>query len=133
MNQTRIILSGSSDGQMIPVAATATPGTLIHTAISSATVGAGTVDEIHLWAVNVTGAAATLTIEWGGTSSTSDLLVAAYSIAANSPPINIADGFVLQGGLVVRAFSGTANAINLVGYVNRIAKTTYASKVGGPT
>lgn len=132
MNVTRLILSGSSDGQMIPVAATATPGTLIHTAVAN-TSGAGTIDELHLWVSNVTGGAATLTIEWGGTTSTADLMTAAYSVAANSAPVKIVDGQVLQGGLVIRAFSGTANALNISGYVNRIARTIYAQKVGGPS
>lgn len=133
MNETRIILSGSTNGRVIPVAAAATPGTIIHTAISSATIGPGTIDEVHLWVSNVTGGAATLTIEWGGVVAPGDLLVAAYNVAANSAPIKVVDGQVLQAALVIRAFSGTANALNISGYVNRKARITYAQKVGGPT
>jgi hypothetical protein len=111
---SRALLSGSTNGRAVPVAATATAGTLIHTA------GSTGYDEIYLWASNVTGTAATLTIEWGGVTDPGDHMVKAYSIAANSPPIPIATGQVLAGGLVCRAFSGTASAINLTGYVNQI-------------
>jgi len=114
---SRLVLSGSTNGREIPVVATATPGTLIHTAVAGTT----SFDELYLWASNVTGAAATLTIEWGGVLDPGDHMTKQVSIPANSPPIPIATGQVLQNGLVVRAFSGTASAINLGGYVNRIA------------
>lgn len=113
---SRVLLSGSTSGRAIPVAATATPGTLLHTAIA----GAAAWDEVYLWASNVTGTAATLTVEWGGVTDPGDHSVKAVSIPANSPPIPIMVGQVLNGGLVVRAFSGTGSAINIVGYVNRI-------------
>lgn len=113
---SRILLSGSTNGRNIPVAATATPGTLLHTAVSGATA----FDEVYLWAANVTGTAATLTVEWGGVTDPGDHMVKALSIPANSPPIPIATGQVLNGGLSVRAFSGTASAINISGFVNRI-------------
>lgn len=114
---SRILLSGSTSGRPIPVAATATAGTLLHTAVS----GSAAFDEVYLWASNVTGSAATLTIEWGGVTDPGDHSVKAVSIPANSPPIPIMTGQVINGGLAVRAFSGTASAINITGYVNRIA------------
>ncbi len=114
---SRLLLSGSINGRAIPVAATATPGTAVHTAVA----GTSSFDELYLWASNVTGSAATLTIEWGGVTDPGDHLVKAVSIPANSPPIPIATGQVLNNGLLVKAFSGTTNAINLTGYVNRIA------------
>lgn len=113
---SRLTLSGSTNGKPIPVAATATPGTLIHTAVS----GAAAFDEIYMWVSNVTGSAATLTIEWGGVTDPGDHLAKAISIPANSGPIPVAFGQVLQNGLVVRAFSGTAGALNISGFVNRI-------------
>lgn len=113
---SRVLLSGSTSGRAIPVAAVATAGTLLHTAIT----GAAAFDEVYLWASNVTAAAATLTLEWGGVTDPGDHMVKAVSIPANSPPIPIATGQVLNGGLVVRAFSGTASAINITGFVNRI-------------
>jgi hypothetical protein len=114
---SRILLSGSTNGREIPVAATATPGTAIHTAVS----GTSSFDELYLWASNVTGSAATLTIEWGGVTDPGDHICKSLSIPANSPPIPIVTGQVLNNGLLVKAFSGTASAINLGGFVNRIA------------
>lgn len=111
---TRIPLSGgSANGRPIAVAATVSPGTILHTA------SLGDLDDIWIWINNRTAAAATLTIEWGGTG-TSDQITQALSIPANSAPILIIPGIELTGGLVVRAFSGTANALNASGYVNRL-------------
>ena len=113
---SRLLLSGSTSGREIPVVATATTGTLLHTSVAGSTA----FDEVYLWASNVTGASATLTVEWGGTTDPGDHMVKAYSIPANSAPIPIATGQVMNGGLVIRAFSGTASAINISGFVNRI-------------
>ncbi len=113
---SRLLLSGSTSGRPIPVAAVATPGTLIHTAVA----GAAAFDEIYAWASNVTAAAATLTVEWGGVGDPGDHMVKSYSLPANSPPIPIATGQVLNGGLAMRAFSGTGSAVNITGFVNRI-------------
>ena len=108
------VLSGSTNGRPIIVVAVATPGTLIHT------VGAAGFEEIYLWASNVTNAAATLTVEWGGVGDPGDHLVKAYSIAANAAAMPIAVGQRLQAGLVIRAFSGTASAINITGGANQV-------------
>lgn len=113
---TRLVLSGSTNGLPIPVAATATPGTLIHTAISA--VGAS--DEVYLWVSNVTGAAATITIEWGGVTDPASHIAKAVSIPQNSGPTLIVAGVAMAGGLAIRAFSGTASALNITGYVNRV-------------
>ena len=96
--------------------AVATAGTLIHTALT----GTAGQDEVYLWVTNVTGTAATLTVEWGGVTDPGDHIVKAVSVPANSPPIPIAVGQCLNNALVVRAFSGTASALNITGYVNRI-------------
>lgn len=111
------ILSGSTSGKPIPVAATATPGTLIHTAVAGADPN---FDEITLFASNVTGTAATLTLEWGGVTDPGDLMTKAYSIPSNSARLLVVDRQRLNGGLVVRAFCGTANAINISGQADRI-------------
>lgn len=112
-----IALSGSTTYLPIPIAATATPGTLIHTAIA----GTASYDEIYIWVSNVTGAAATFTIEWGGVTDPGGMAQKAVSIPANSPPIPIVTGFRLQNALVVRGFSGTASALNVNGYCNRVS------------
>lgn len=109
------ILSGSTNGRPIPVAATASPGTLIHTATSAT----GALDQIDLDVTNVTGTAATITVEWGGTTDPADHLVKNYSIPAYSK-VPLASGLRLGGGVVVRAFSGTASALNITGSVATI-------------
>lgn len=115
-NYARVQLSGSTNGIPIPVVATSSPGTTIHT-----TPAANAIDEIYFWASNVTNTAAYLTVQWGGTTDVTNDLVWEYSIPANSPPVPIATGQILQAGLIVKAWSGTASAINLTGFVNRIS------------
>lgn len=108
-------LSGSTNGKPIPVAATATPGTLIHTAVT----GTSGFDEVWIYVSNVTGVAATLTIEWGGVTDPGDHLVKAYSVAANSAPVPVVTGQRLNNGLEVRAFSGTGSSLNITGSYDR--------------
>jgi hypothetical protein len=114
---TRQLLSGSTNGKPIKVGATSTPGTTIHTAISGTT----GFDEIYLWVSNTESSAVALTIEFGGTTDPDDLICKTVSIPANSPPIPIVTGQVLQNGLVVKAFAASANDLNITGYVNRIS------------
>ena len=110
------VLSGSVDRLPIIVVATATPGTLIHTAYN----GVAGFDGLWIFASNVTGTAATLTVEWGSVTDPGGLLVKAYSVPANSAPIPIALGQRMNNTKVVRAFSGTASAINITGWYNRM-------------
>jgi hypothetical protein len=115
---TRQHFSGSTNGLPIPVAATATPGTLLHTAVNSV----NSYDEMHLWVSNVSGSAATLTLEWGGVSDPASHLVKALSIPANSGPTKVALGQTLGGGLAARALASAAGVLNITGYVNRISQ-----------
>jgi hypothetical protein len=114
---SKVKLSGSTDGRAIKVAATATPGTTIHTGSSTAT----TYDEIWLYAVNSDTTARKLTIEWGGTTSPDDLIE--LTIAAESGLVLVAPGLLIKGNatpLVIRAFAATADVITIHGYVNQI-------------
>lgn len=106
-------LSGSTDGRMVKVAATASAGTTIHTAHATA------LDEVWLWAVNSDTAARKLTIEYGGTSSPDDTIE--VTIPAESGLVLIVPGFILTNSLVVKAFAAAANVVLIGGYVNRIA------------
>ena len=64
------LLSGTAaSGRNVKVAATATAGTLIHTAVA----GASDMDEIWLYACNTGAADVKLTIEYGGVASPDDL------------------------------------------------------------
>jgi hypothetical protein len=112
---SRQLLSGSTNGKPIPVAATATPGTLLHTVAA----GTGGNDEIDLWAHNTTSSAIVLTVEWGGVTDPGDLLCKGLSVAANSTA-RIAEGQVMNNGLSIRAFAGGAG-LNITGRVLRIS------------
>jgi hypothetical protein len=109
----KVILSGSTQGQPISVAATGTPGTTIHTTGTSATI----IDEIWLYATNNDTVARNLTIEYGS-----------GNIEVAIPPKSglslVVTGLVLRGngsaGITVAAFASAANQIRILGYVNRI-------------
>lgn len=114
---SRVLLGGSTNGKEIAVAGSSvTSTTTIHTAIA----GTSSFDEVYLWATNVNSSAATLSITWGNTT-TADHICSSLSLPANSPPIPIVTGQVLNNGLLVGAYSGTVSVINLGGFVNRIA------------
>lgn len=110
------ILSGSTNGRMIKVAATSTPGTTIHTAVAGTT--ANTFDEIWLWAVNSDTSARKLTIEFGGTTSPDDTIE--LTIPAESGLFLVVPGLILDNGCVVKAFAASANVVDIAGYVNEI-------------
>jgi hypothetical protein len=111
------LLSGSTNGKQIKVAATATAGTTIHTATS----GTSNFDEIWLYAVNSTTTAVKLTVEWGEATAPNGNIE--LTIAAESGLVLVSPGLVMQGNAtakVVRAFAATASVIVIHGYVNRI-------------
>jgi hypothetical protein len=115
---TKTILSASTDGRAIKVAATATPGTTIHTGSATAT----TIDEVWLYAMNTDVSAQKLTVQWGGTTSPDDLIE--ITLAAEPGLVLIAPGLLIKGNatpLIVRAFAASANVITVHGYVNRVA------------
>lgn len=107
-------LSGSTDGRQIKVAATASPGTLIHTAVS----GIIDWDEIWVYATNNHTAALSFVVQWGGTSSPDDLIQ--MSIPSKTGLYLVVPGLVLRNGSIVRAYAGSANLICVSGWVNRI-------------
>lgn len=115
---TLVLLSGSTNGRPIKVVATATAGTLIHTATS----GSGDMDRIYLYAANTSAASVKLTLEWGGVTSPDDLLE--FQIPSESGTRMVIDGAPLAGGLIVRAFAASANVINIIGRVIRVADNT---------
>jgi len=104
-------------GLAIKVAATATAGTAIHTASTTAT----TIDEIWLYAVNTSASSVKLTIEWGeATAPDGNIEV---TVQPEAGLVTIIPGLLLQGNAsakVVRAFAATANVICIHGFVNRI-------------
>ena len=110
------LLSGSTQGKGILVAATATAGTLIHTAVSGTT----DLDEIWLYAVNAHSSDIKLTLEWGeATEPTGNI---EQTVPSESGLMLLVPGLLLQNGLPVKAFAGTANEIVIHGYANKIDK-----------
>ena len=112
------VLSGSTDGKGILVAATATAGTTIHTGSTTASV----IDEVWLYAVNTSATNVKLTVEYGGTTSPNDLIE--FTVPAESGLYLIVPALLIKGNatpLVIRAFAGTTNVIAIHGYINRIS------------
>jgi hypothetical protein len=112
---TKQKLSGSTNGKGIKVAATATPGTLLHTAVA----GTSDWDEVWLYAMNSDSSDRALTIEWGGVADPDDLIE--VTIPGQQGLVLVAPGLVLQNELVVRAFAAAADVVTIHGFVNRIA------------
>jgi len=109
---TKIQLSGGTTGKNIKVVATATAGTLIHTAHATS------IDEIWLWCVNSDTVDRKLTIEFGGVAAPDDLIE--VTIPAEDGLYLVVPGLTLTNSLVVRAFAATANVLSCNGFVNRI-------------
>ena len=114
----KLALSGSTNGKRIKVAATATPGTLIHTATASAT---DTFDEVWLNVYNSDTAPVEITFEWGEATAPDGNVK--QTIPAKSGLTQVIPGDVLQNSLVVRAFAGTTNVLTVGGYVHRLSPT----------
>ena len=109
---TKAVLSSSTSGRGIKIAATATPGTLLHTADATA------LDEVTLYVCNTDVAARLVTIQFGGTTSPDDKLT--LEVPAGETVL-VVPGLILTGGLLVRAFGSAANVLVAFGWVNRIA------------
>ena len=110
---SKLKLSGSTDGKQIKIAATATAGTLLHTAHATS------LDEIWLFAVNSSTTAVKITIEWGeATAPDGNIEV---TIPGESGYLTVVPGLILTNSLVVRGFAGTANVLLVNGYCNRIS------------
>lgn len=111
------ILSGSTNGKQIPIAATGGTGTLIHTTGTSTS----TKDEVWIYASNIDTIQQDLTIQYGG-SATGDTLK--VGIPASAGLSIIIPGTILTGngstGSEIRATATAANIINVTGYINRI-------------
>lgn len=110
---TKVKLSGSTDGKQIKVVQTATAGTTIHTADSTA------LDEIWLYCVNSSSSSVKLTIEWGEATAPDGNIE--ITIPPESGYTLVVPGLILTNSLVVKAFAASANVLLINGYVNRIS------------
>lgn len=116
---SKVLLSGSTGGRLIKVAATATTGTTIHATGTSSSI----LDEVWLYAVNSDTVDRKLTIEFGGTTSPDDLIE--QTITAESGLFLVVPGLLMSGtgsaARTITAFAAAANVVLIGGYVNRIA------------
>lgn len=115
---SKTILSASTDGRAVLVAATSSPGTTIHTGSSTAS----TFHEVWLYASNPDLTQHTLTIQWGNTTNPNDYIT--LYLPAQVGLTVVAPGLLLKGNatpLVIRAFADTASKVTITGYVNVIA------------
>ena len=108
--------SVSTNGRMIAVAATATPGTTLHTHAGGTT----TIDSVTVYAVNNDTTARTITIELGGTSA-SDLLTVGLDVGDGL--VMVLRGGRINNGLSIAAFADAANVINCKVEVDTIQLT----------
>jgi hypothetical protein len=113
---TRVLLSGSTDGKPIKVAATGTPGTTIHTAAASPTL-----DHVYALVTNTDTVDRDLTIEFGGTTDPDHLIAKAVPIPAKSHDFPILIGQPLTNSLAIKAFASSANKLLITGWVDRHA------------
>ena len=114
---TKAILSGSTDGQAVLVAATATAGTLLHTGPTNT----AHLHEVWLYAVNTSTSAVKLTIEYGNATAPQNNIE--VTIQGEAGLTLVVPGLLLKGNataLTVRAFAGTASVIAIHGYVHTI-------------
>ena len=109
-------LSWSTNWKSIKVTATATLWTTIHTAVSWTT----NYDEVWLYATNTSTTNVNLTIEYWGATSPDNLFITtipAYSTILVTPWL------LLNNWLVITAFAGTANVININWYTHNITNS----------
>ena len=107
------LLSGSANGKPIKVTSTTTGAAdTIHTAVA----GASNIDLIDVYATNNSASAVDVSLGWGGV--TADETIGPISIPADAGPVKIADKFMLQNGLIVKAWAGSANVIFITGLVS---------------
>lgn len=111
-----VLLSGSTDGRPIKVAATSIgSGTTIHTAQASASL----LDYITLYASNPDTTDHVLTVGWGGTTDPDDLIV--MTIPSKAGLVLVAYKLPLRNSLIVKAAADSANKVVLTGRVIRVS------------
>lgn len=106
-------ITGAVDGLGVKIAATATPGTLIHTADIAAQ------DELWLSVVNTSASAVKLTIEAGGVVDPDNLIE--QTIEPEDGLELVIAGHRFTNSKVIRAFASVANVLVIYGNVNRIS------------
>jgi|6_EtaG_2_1085325.scaffolds.fasta_scaffold02522_6 hypothetical protein len=116
---SKIILSGSTDGEGIKVTGTAPSlGTVIHTAVTGA---AQSVDEVWIWAYGAVTTPVELSIAFGVTTATGSRLTHTITASPLGGAHLIVPGWPLKNAKVVKAKVTADAQANIFGYVNRFA------------
>lgn len=115
---TKVLLSGSNQGQPILVAATSSPGTTIHSTGTSSTI----IDNVTLYAHNTDTTARKLTVEFGGTGTANTIEV---TVPAEAGLMLVLPQLPLTGtgaaAKTVAAFCASTNVVAISGFVDRIS------------
>lgn len=116
---TKVVLSGSTQGKAIKVAATSSSGTTIHATGTSSSI----IDEVWLYAYNSATGNVLLTVQYGGTATPDDDIK--ITLPSQSGLTLVVPGLILTGtgaaANTVRAYADTTNVVTISGYVNRIS------------
>jgi len=104
-------LSGSTDGAGVKIAATATAGTTLHTAVAAT----DQIDEVTIWLYNSHTAPVEVTFEIGGTTDPDNHLV--LTVPADSGLYLALDNFPIQNSKTIAAFADTTNVVIAYGRV----------------
>jgi hypothetical protein len=107
-------LSGSTNGRGIKIVATATAGTLLHTAVSET----DQFDEVWIYLWNSHSADVLVTLELGGVTDPDDIVE--VTIPFQQGLYLVVPGIPYSGGVAIRAFAATANVVVASGFVNRV-------------
>ena len=110
-----IIPDGSAAGQLIPIAATSSPGTKLHDSV----IGTAHLDEVFIYVCNTTAADIQVTIEIEGTTA-GDTVV--DTIPSKAGFVLMLPGIRVQDTSDIDAF-GSATGCNALVIVNRILIT----------
>lgn len=108
------VFSESVSGRMVEIVLAATPGSLVHTTLTSATI----LDEIWLYATNTNTTSRELTVEWGNTDVKQSQVT--VTLEAKAGHVLIIPGMILGSAQNVRAFLDVASGVNMAGWINRI-------------
>ena len=108
------LLSGSSNGFLVEVNNTSSPGTTLHTVVATAT---NAFEEIYLYFTNGATANADLTLEWGGTGTEDQII---FTVPPEDGLYQITPGAPLTATTsIVRAFATATGVLRGLGWVNR--------------
>ena len=111
----RRLLSGSTNGRGIKITATdANNANTIHTTSSTA----GEIDEVWLYCHNSGDASIELYLCLGGTTSPDD--ICRMTIPSRAGDVLVLAGENFDGGIIIKAYGGSANYLIIRGYVNRL-------------